>query len=220
MNSALRLRSLPVRVLRRRYGALATTLSHQQPSVVAPVVRRQQWAATNLSTMSSRRYLHSTVVLLKDYPDHQVLAMPALSPTMESGTIAKWELSEGDSFTAGSVFCTIETDKATMDFESQDDGFLAKILKEGPAGVDIPIGSPIGIAVEDEADVAAFADFVLEEEQAPVASSAPAAATPVAAASPAGRAVSDEHVLLPSARFLAESKYVFTIAISVCLTAE
>jgi pyruvate/2-oxoglutarate dehydrogenase complex dihydrolipoamide acyltransferase (E2) component len=129
---------------------------------------------------------------------------------MEVGTIAQWELKEGDPFTAGTVFCSVETDKATMDFESQEDGFLAKILRYGSTASDIPIGSPIAVVVEEEEDVGAFADFVLEEE-APAATAAPAEASSPAAAtsSPASeRQVSDEYVLLPSARFLAQSKSV------------
>jgi pyruvate dehydrogenase E2 component (dihydrolipoamide acetyltransferase) len=139
--------------------------------------------------------------------------MPALSPTQETGTIAKWELKEGDSFTAGSALCSIETDKAVMDYEAQDDGFLAKILRDGTNAVDMPIGTPICIVVEEEEDVAAFADFVLAEEAPPPAaaaaaeSSEPAAAAPSAAATPASPAT--QSVLLPAARFLAESKYVF-----------
>ena len=126
------------------------------------------------------------------------------------GTIAKWELKEGEAFGPGSVICSVETDKATMDFEAQDDGVLAKILKDGSTAVDIAIGSPIAVVVEDEADVAAFADFVLEEEApAPAAEDsapAPAAAAPVSTGPAPDRDVSNEYVLLPSARFLAESK--------------
>ena len=55
---------------------------------------------------------------------------------MESGSIARWNLSEGDSFSAGDVFCKVETDKATVDFESQDDGTIARILAEvGPSDI-------------------------------------------------------------------------------------
>ena len=152
-----------------------------------------------------------------DYPMHTILPFPALSPTMEMGTIAKWELAEGDSFSAGSVICSIETDKATMDFEAQDDGVLAKILKDGPTAVDLPIGSPIAIIVEEEGDVAAFADYVLsEDDSSGDAESSPASAeTPAPAAAPAGTepaavvgGSSGTSILLPSARFLAESKYV------------
>jgi hypothetical protein len=154
-----------------------------------------------------KRAFHATVDLSKDYPQHELLPMPALSPTMEVGTITKWELKEGDSFGAGSVICSVETDKATMDFEAQDDGILAKILRAGPDAVDIPCGATIGIVVEDEADVAAFADYVLEAE-APVAAAAEPAAAAVAAPAAAAptREVPDEFILLPSARFLAESK--------------
>jgi pyruvate dehydrogenase E2 component (dihydrolipoamide acetyltransferase) len=130
---------------------------------------------------------------------------------MEVGTIAKWVLKEGDSFGAGSVICSVETDKATMDFEAQDDGIIAKILKEGANAVDIPIGSTIAIVVDNQDDVAAFADFVLEEGTpaiVPTTASASVAAStpPPAGPAPTTRDVSDEFVLLPSARFLAESK--------------
>lgn len=99
---------------------------------------------------------------------------------MESGNIASWSLSEGDSFGPGDVFCSVETDKATVDFEAQDDGVLAKILV--PAGSDeIPCGKPIMVIVEDEDDVAAFKDFtVTDDTPAPVAPSE----TPAEAAAP------------------------------------
>jgi pyruvate dehydrogenase E2 component (dihydrolipoamide acetyltransferase) len=54
--------------------------------------------------------------------------MPAMSPTMTEGGIASWKLKEGDAFTTGDVLVEIETDKATIDVEAQDDGFLAKII--------------------------------------------------------------------------------------------
>lgn len=54
--------------------------------------------------------------------------MPAMSPTMTEGGIASWKLKEGDSFTTGDVLVEIETDKATIDVEAQDDGILAKII--------------------------------------------------------------------------------------------
>jgi pyruvate dehydrogenase E2 component (dihydrolipoamide acetyltransferase) len=61
-----------------------------------------------------------------DYPDHEVMPMPALSPTMEAGTIAAWKLAEGDSFKDGDVIAEVETDKATVDMVATDDGVLAK----------------------------------------------------------------------------------------------
>lgn len=54
--------------------------------------------------------------------------MPALSPTMTEGNITSWKVKEGDSFVAGDVLLEVETDKATMDVEAQDDGIMAKIM--------------------------------------------------------------------------------------------
>ncbi|XP_021625730.1 dihydrolipoyllysine-residue acetyltransferase component 1 of pyruvate dehydrogenase complex, mitochondrial isoform X2 [Manihot esculenta] len=78
--------------------------------------------------------------------------MPALSPTMTQGNIAKWRKKEGDKIEAGDVLCEIETDKATVEFESLEEGFLAKIL--APEGSkDVPVGQPIAITVEDADDI-------------------------------------------------------------------
>jgi pyruvate dehydrogenase E2 component (dihydrolipoamide acetyltransferase) len=54
-------------------------------------------------------------------PDHTVVGLPTLSPTMTAGTISSWTVKEGDEVSAGDVFCEIETDKATVDFECQND---------------------------------------------------------------------------------------------------
>ena len=78
------------------------------------------------------------------------LKMPALSPTMEEGTLAKWLKSEGDEIVAGDIIAEIETDKATMEFEAVDEGTLGKILiDEGTEGV--KVGTVIAmLAGEDE----------------------------------------------------------------------
>jgi pyruvate dehydrogenase E2 component (dihydrolipoamide acetyltransferase) len=95
---------------------------------------------------------------------------------MEAGTIASWNKQEGDSFGAGDVLCSIETDKATMDFEAQDDGLIAKILAQ--AGSDeIQCGKPILITVENEDSVGAFKDYILEEATPAPAAEEPAAPT-------------------------------------------
>ncbi|EPY49722.1 pyruvate dehydrogenase X component [Schizosaccharomyces cryophilus OY26] len=79
------------------------------------------------------------------------LCMPALSPTMEEGNIAKWSLKEGDSYKAGDVILEVETDKATMDVEAQDDGVLAKIIIN--SGTKIPVGKEIAIIAEEGDDL-------------------------------------------------------------------
>ena len=76
------------------------------------------------------------------------ILMPALSPTMEEGKLARWLIKEGDSIAAGDVIAEIETDKATMEIEAIEDGSLAKILvSEGEEGV--KVNTPIAIVVEE-----------------------------------------------------------------------
>jgi pyruvate dehydrogenase E1 component beta subunit len=80
------------------------------------------------------------------------ILMPALSPTMEEGTLAKWLVKEGDTVAAGDILAEIETDKATMEFEAVDEGVMGKILiAEGTEGV--KVNSPIAILVEEGEDV-------------------------------------------------------------------
>jgi pyruvate dehydrogenase E2 component (dihydrolipoamide acetyltransferase) len=79
---------------------------------------------------------------------------------MESGSIAAWNLKVGDTFGPGESICSVETDKATVDFEAQDEGVIAQILVPSGSG-EIKVGSPILITVEDQADVAAFASYTL-----------------------------------------------------------
>ena len=83
----------------------------------------------------------------------QVL-MPALSPTMTEGTLAKWLKAEGDKVEAGDIIAEVETDKATMEIEAIDDGVVGKILiAEGTEA--IPINTPIAVILEDGEDASA-----------------------------------------------------------------
>ena len=107
------------------------------------------------------------------------ILMPALSPTMEEGTLAKWLVKEGDEVKSGDIIAEIETDKATMEFEAVDEGIVGKIvIAEGTEGV--KVNSLIAILVEEGEEVPAAG------ASAPAA--APAAAAPVAAAAPAAAA--------------------------------
>ena len=84
----------------------------------------------------------------------QVL-MPALSPTMEKGNLAKWLKSEGDRIKAGDVIAEIETDKATMEVEAVDEGTLGKILI--PAGTaDVAVNTPIAVILGENEDASAL----------------------------------------------------------------
>lgn len=74
------------------------------------------------------------------FPPHTVVSMPALSPTMTAGNIGTWQKKVGDAIAPGDVLVEIETDKAQMDFEFQEDGVLAKILKDS-GEKDIAVGN-------------------------------------------------------------------------------
>lgn len=121
--------------------------------------------------------------------------MPLLSPTMTAGTIVKWLAKEGDALKPGDTVFEVETDKATMGYEVQDEVVLAKILKpEGSS--DIPIGAPIAVLVEEESEVAAFASFT-EGEAGGNSSDAPSPPTPSTSSAPAAPAANyPEHEVL------------------------
>ena len=154
--------------------------------------------------------------------------MPALSPTMESGTVTEWHKAPGDELSAGDVICDVETDKATVAFDVQDDGVLAKIITAAGSG-EVTVGGPVAVIVEDadayEAFVKADAagEVVLDvggagggDDGAEAAAEAAAAASPPPSASgdsgssgsgslPA-RSVPDEFLFAPAARHMAQSK--------------
>lgn len=110
--------------------------------------------------------------------------MPSLSPTMSQGNISKWRKKEGDKVSAGDVLADIETDKATMEMEAMEDGFVAKILK--PEGAqNVVVGEPVMIMVESAEDVAAFASYSGSGAPAKAAAAAPPPPKPAAAAAAA-----------------------------------
>ncbi|KAL2867174.1 putative pyruvate dehydrogenase complex, dihydrolipoamide acetyltransferase component [Aspergillus lucknowensis] len=134
----------------------------------------------------------------KSFPPHTIISMPALSPTMSAGNIGAWQKKAGDALQPGDVLVEIETDKAQMDFEFQEEGVLAKVLKE-TGEKDVSVGSPIAVLVEEGTDVSAFESFSLEDagegagaappkeseeapKEAPKASSEPSTPEPVTAA--------------------------------------
>jgi pyruvate dehydrogenase E2 component (dihydrolipoamide acetyltransferase) len=112
------------------------------------------------------------------------ILMPALSPTMEEGTLAKWLVKEGDVVKSGQILAEIETDKATMEFEAVDEGTVAKILiAEGTAGV--RVNTPIAVLAEEGEDASAAA---AKPAAAPAAAPAPAAPVPAPVAAVAAPA--------------------------------
>ncbi len=107
------------------------------------------------------------------------ILMPALSPTMEEGTLAKWLVNEGDTVSSGDILAEIETDKATMEFEAVDEGIIGKILiAEGTEGVKVNTAIAVMLEEGESADsIATPAPAVVE-----TAAAAPVAATPTPAA--------------------------------------
>lgn len=117
------------------------------------------------------------------------ILMPALSPTMEEGTLAKWLVSEGDSVASGDIIAEIETDKATMEFEAVDEGVIGKILvAEGTENV--KVNSAIAMLLEDgetaeTAQVSPSKTAPEAEPEQPAEAKEPAAAAPAAPVNPA-----------------------------------
>ncbi|NNC73115.1 MAG: pyruvate dehydrogenase complex dihydrolipoamide acetyltransferase [Sphingomonadaceae bacterium] len=161
------------------------------------------------------------------------LKMPALSPTMEEGTLAKWLIKEGDQITAGDIMAEIETDKATMEFEAVDEGVLAKILV--PEGTDeVAVGAVIAMIAEEGEDASSIeapsgdaapapapakaesesdaqpAQKEAEDRAAPAASHSPAASE----APPAPTSDGDRIKASPLARRMAEQNDIDLIALS------
>ena len=149
------------------------------------------------------------------------IQMPALSPTMEEGTLAKWLVKVGDKVSSGDIMAEIETDKATMEFEAVDEGTIAHIqVEEGTEGV--KVGTVIATLAEEGEDVgdvepisggdAAPAPAAKEEkseDSAPAPSSSPSPApapAPEASAGPAPTKDGDRIIASPLARRIAEQK--------------
>ncbi|AKQ43365.1 branched-chain alpha-keto acid dehydrogenase subunit E2 [Aurantiacibacter atlanticus] len=146
------------------------------------------------------------------------IKMPALSPTMEEGTLAKWLVKVGDSVSAGDIMAEIETDKATMEFEAVDEGVIAHIqVEEGAEGV--AVGTVIATLAEEGEDAGSVAPIgsddaapaptpaATESSSAPAPTPAPTPA-PAPSPSPAPAASGDRIVASPLARRIAEQEGV------------
>jgi pyruvate dehydrogenase E2 component (dihydrolipoamide acetyltransferase) len=134
------------------------------------------------------------------------ILMPALSPTMEEGTLAKWLVKEGDTVKSGQILAEIETDKATMEFEAVDEGILGRILvPEGTAGV--KVNTPIAVLVEEGESADTAPAPAAATTPAPAAPSATAAAPAASAPAPAPAASGGARVFAsPLARRIAKEK--------------
>ncbi len=142
------------------------------------------------------------------------IKMPALSPTMEEGTLAKWLVKEGDTVKAGDLMAEIETDKATMEFEAVDEGTVGKIVvAEGTDGVKVGTVIMLLDAEGEESAPAAKKDApkkeeAPKEEPKPAAKEEPKKETPKAEAKPAPKADGERVKASPLARRIAAEKGV------------
>ena len=142
------------------------------------------------------------------------ILMPALSPTMEEGTLAKWLVKEGDSVASGDILAEIETDKATMEFEAVDEGTVGKIIvAEGTEGV--KVNEPIAVLLGDGESAADIADApapaaaqAANGAAAPAPAPAPSTGSPDSVSrAPVGAAASGARVFAsPLARRIASQK--------------
>ena len=133
------------------------------------------------------------------------LKMPALSPTMEEGTLARWLVKVGDTISSGDIMAEIETDKATMEFEAVDEGTLAAIVV-GDGAENIAVGTVIAMLAEDGEDVG--------DVSAPSADAAPAALAPAPAPAASPPPAADAPSASPTARKLAEQNGIDLAAIA------
>ena len=140
------------------------------------------------------------------------ILMPALSPTMEEGTLAKWLVKEGDTVSSGDLLAEIETDKATMEFEAVDEGTVGKILvPEGSENV--AVNTPIAVLLEDgesadDIGTASAAPAPAAAEEAPAKEEAAPGPAPAAAPAPAAPVAADGNRIFasPLARRIAKDK--------------
>lgn len=130
---------------------------------------------------------------------------------MEKGVIASWVKNEGDEVMPGEVMAEVETDKATVAFESVEEGYLAKILMEAGAG-EVDVGTPVAILCENEEDIAAFANYSGDSAAAPAAAPAATAAQPTPVAPAAASAAAPAAAPASTGGRVIASPYARTVA--------
>jgi pyruvate dehydrogenase E2 component (dihydrolipoamide acetyltransferase) len=167
----------------------------------ASIIRSAQGLASGISgRLPLRKKPHSQEQVNRSMPIE--LKMPALSPTMEEGTLAKWLVNEGDEVRSGDLLAEIETDKATMEFEAVDEGTVSSILiAAGTEGV--KVGTVIALIVGEGEDASAKP---APKAEAPKPEAAPASAPSPPPAAPARAASGDRIIASPLAKRLAAAQ--------------
>eukprot|EP00250_Pteridium_aquilinum_P003264 c13587_g1_i1 orf=157-1668(+) len=197
----------------RRYGVFGAVVEYEKAcSSLLKDVHAQRWIRPH-GLLTSLRLISSSPVV-----QHQEIGMPSLSPTMTQGNVAKWCKKEGDKVGPGDVLCEIETDKATLEMEAMEEGYLAKILC-ADGSKDIPVGQAIAIIVDSEEEIGNFKDYKATSDTSSKASAPPSkseepskaetASSPKEESSkPTAPSSEDRIFASPLARKLAEEKKV------------
>lgn len=152
-------------------------------------------------------FVHLCLLISAAAPDcdFSQLAMPALSSTMKEGKVVSWLKGEGDSVEAGEAIMVVESDKADMDVEAFEDGFIAAIITgEGESAA---VGAPVALIAANEADIPALQAYAASLSGAPMPA-APAAAAPVAAAPAPKATAAPKAVAAPNAAASAGGRVV------------
>ncbi|GAX73834.1 hypothetical protein CEUSTIGMA_g1284.t1 [Chlamydomonas eustigma] len=170
-------------MVQREAGRLACVIGRSlsryrpaEPHVKQLALKKNSELTSSVHWCPHHGMLFSLSRAFASFPAHTMMSMPSLSPTMTQGNITKWKKAEGDQVSPGQVIAEVETDKATIDWEAQEDGYIAKLLVSDGTK-DIAVGQPVAVLVEEKGDVAAFKSFSL--------AAASSAATPAAAAASA-----------------------------------
>ncbi|XP_010934602.1 dihydrolipoyllysine-residue acetyltransferase component 2 of pyruvate dehydrogenase complex, mitochondrial [Elaeis guineensis] len=153
-------------------GLVKTSISRKATKMSIPMAGMGFNSTLSCMQATPRRCFSSN----SDLPPHQEIGMPSLSPTMTEGNIARWLKKEGDKVSPGEVLCEVETDKATVEMECMEEGYIAKIIR-GDGAKDIKVGEVIAIMVEEEDDIAKFKDHEVSTAAAPAEVKAPSEPT-------------------------------------------
>ncbi|KAI9327715.1 hypothetical protein DFJ73DRAFT_791036 [Zopfochytrium polystomum] len=198
--------------------------THQLPSVVpyltAVSTSAMAPSVATVAVISSARTHGNARVVAHNDPRYELVWLTASSDFACSGNIGTWRKKIGDAISQGDVLVEIETDKAQMDFECQEEGFLARVFLDAGAK-DVPVGTPLCILVENKEDVEALATSLLAVHPYPHPkhrgqpklhrpASSPTTVTPPAAVPATGKLTRETERILasPAARFIAASKGV------------
>ncbi|XP_047940128.1 dihydrolipoyllysine-residue acetyltransferase component 2 of pyruvate dehydrogenase complex, mitochondrial-like [Salvia hispanica] len=160
-----------------------STVRMEKGNILRTAIKGHSPATTSVYKKSQQRNFIRYYSTDSGLPPHQEIGMPSLSPTMTEGNIAKWMKKEGEKLAPGDVLCEVETDKASVEMECMEEGYLAKIvLGDGSTG--IKVGEIIAVTVEEEEDLAKFKDYSPSISDAAASSKEPSPPTPTKEESP------------------------------------